>query len=63
MELLDKIVKKFKNTIFGIKFILDVWLGLNTPLNSISSGNTQKSNLQQFFLQCKVIGSKALISM
>ena len=32
-------------TIFAITFILDVWLGLNTPLKSICSRKTQKSNL------------------
>ena len=31
--------------------MLDVSLGLDTPLKNIYSGNTQKANLQQFFLQ------------
>ena len=50
MELLEKIVKRFKE-IFAITSILDVRLGLNTPLKNIFSGNTQKSNLRQIFLQ------------
>ena len=52
MELLEEIVKIFKTlTIFAITLILDVSLGLNTPLKSICSGNTQKSYLWHFFLQ------------
>ena len=51
MKVLEKIFKIFKNTIFAITFLFDVSLGLNITLKSICSGNTQKSNLGQFFLQ------------
>ena len=51
MKVLEKIVKIFKNTIFAITFLFDVWLGLNMPLKSICTGNTKKCNLGQFFLQ------------
>ena len=34
-----------------MNYILDVWLGLNTPLESNCSGNIQKAILRQLFLQ------------
>ena len=61
MKVLEKIVKIFKNTVFPITFLFDVWLGLNVTLKSICSGNTKKSSLGQFFLQS--YRHKALIFM
>ena len=51
MKLLEKKLKIFIKalTIFAVTYLR--CRGLNTPQKSICSGNTQKSNLQQFFLQ------------